>query len=85
MGRTKGSVNVKTKQWAKLGSYITGKGAKRFATIMEGSSDEDFIKNYLQVIKYFRPAMASVDANVKGDTSITIKILGSAEEELDNL
>jgi len=79
-GRKKGAPNKKTQQWDELGAKIVGEGAERFMNVLDGLSDEDFTKNYLQILEYFKPKQQRTE--IKGDIKSTVDISSMTTEEL---
>jgi hypothetical protein len=69
-GRTKGTKNVKTSQWEELGAKIIGEGAERFMRVLDSLEDEDFTRNYLQILEYFKPKQQRTEHT--GETGISI-------------
>ena len=69
-GKPAGTKNTKTKQWEALGAKIVGEGAERFMQILDGLSDDDFTKNYLQILEYFKPKQQRSEVNSKQSISI---------------
>lgn len=53
--KPKGAVSQKTKDWEKLGDYITNAGAQRFAKVMTRAEDEEFMKYFSMILEYFKP------------------------------
>lgn len=72
-GRQKGTKNKKTKQWEQIGDYLTNEGAEKFKNIMLNGEDEDFTKNYLAVLEYFKPKLSRSDVNNTGNQTFTVK------------
>jgi hypothetical protein len=57
-GKPKGAVSEKTKLWDSLGEYVTTQGADRAMQILARMEDEDFLKNYMTMLEYFKPKQA---------------------------
>jgi len=77
-GRPLGSKNEKTKQWEKLGEFITESGAQRVMEHLNSIKDDaTFFAMYEKLLNYFKPKMQSTQLETKGDpiTSITVKII----------
>lgn len=56
-GRAKGSKNLKTQQWERLGEFLTQAGAERVREFFATCSDEDFMKYYTLFLEYFKPKL----------------------------
>ncbi len=72
MARAIGSKNARTHAWLKIGDFMINKGAARMRKIMMDQEDEDFVKTYLAIIKYFKPAMQSSTVKQEGDINISV-------------
>ena len=79
-GRPKGTKNTKTKQWEALSEAVIGKHSEEFNKCMDelwSGNQSDKLKAadlFLQVIKYFKPRMSSVEASVQ-DEKTTISFI----------
>ena len=69
-GRPKGVPNKKTQEWESLGAEIIGKGADRFKKVIGAMEDEDFVKNYLMILEYFKPKQQRTETTGKQDLTI---------------
>jgi len=69
-GKPAGTKNTKTKQWEALGAKIVGEGAERFMSILDGLPDDDFTKNYLMILEYFKPKQQRTELNGKQELNI---------------
>lgn len=56
-GKTKGSINAKTRQWEQLGEAIVSQHTERFNSILSKCDDDTFLDNYLSVLEYFKPKL----------------------------
>lgn len=63
-GRPKGAKSIRTQQWERLGRYLIEKGAERFIKVLQRLPDEEYIDAYSRIIKYFKPQLKQVDANL---------------------
>ena len=79
-GRTKGTKNVKTSQWEELGAKIIGEGAERFMKVLDSLEDEDFTRNYIQILEYFKPKQQRTE--IKGELKNTVDLSSLSTEEL---
>lgn len=50
----------KTKEWDALKEAILNKHTLRFNKILDQLEPEDFVKTYLEILKYFRPRLQSI-------------------------
>lgn len=69
-GKPKGIKSAKTKAWEKLGEVIVNDSAERFMNILSEMKDEEFVKNYLMILEYFKPKQSR--AEVKAEHSLTV-------------
>lgn len=80
LGRPVGTKNTKTKQWEALSESIVGKHSEEFNNYMNelwsgSQSDKQKASDlFLQVLKYFKPKMSSVEASVQ-DNDNTISFI----------
>lgn len=59
-GRPKGTVSERLKMWEALGEYVVTQGAERAMAALHAMDDEEFLKNYLTMLEYFKPKQARV-------------------------
>jgi hypothetical protein len=59
-GKPKGALSSKTKMWEALGEYVVTQGAERAMAALHAMDDEEFLKNYLTMLEYFKPKQARV-------------------------
>ena len=59
-------------EWEALGKDIAGKHTDRFNNLLNGLDDEEFAKQFLNVLNYFKPKLAST--NNKTDLSGKVSI-----------
>ncbi len=83
MSRPVGSKNIRTEQWEKLGKWMVSKGAKRMQEVMKDMDDQDFAHHFLQLVRYFKPALSS--AAVKQEGNINITLITNEKDLLDKL
>jgi uncharacterized protein YrzB (UPF0473 family) len=57
-GRPVGTKSEKTKMWEALGEYIVTGGAERAMHILAQMEEEEFLKNYMTMLEYFKPKQA---------------------------
>lgn len=67
-GKVKGSKNEKTKQWEALGEAIITTHAERFNRILAAADDDLFMRNYAQMLEYFKPKLARSEIKQDGPT-----------------
>ena len=80
-GRPVGSKSSRTIAWERLGQHFTGKFARRAIRIMSKMDDKEFMQAYEKMLKYFRPSLQSVQA----DMSIGLNDnLDLTDEELES-
>ncbi len=63
----------KSKQWDELGKAIVGHHAERFNTMLNGMEDEEFAKQFINVLNYFKPKLSSAQIKADADVNINIK------------
>jgi len=64
---------VKKKQdWDNLGDFILHAGAERIDKILKTQTDDKFMKQYLQLLNYFKPKIQSAIIEQKGSININI-------------
>ena len=73
-GRPKGSKNERTKQWEALGEAVVSKHAQRFNKVLEGLSDEQFIKAYTSILSYFKPRLSTLSNDQNSTTEINVEL-----------
>lgn len=77
-GRPVGTKNIKTQQWDELSTSISEQHSINFNAFMDdlwNGSKEDKYKAanlFLQVLKYFKPRMSSVEATINEPTTISV-------------
>lgn len=59
-GKPKGALSARTKMWEALGEYVVTQGAERAMAALHAMDDEEFLKNYLTMLEYFKPKQARV-------------------------
>lgn len=57
-GRPVGTKSEKMKMWEALGEYVVTGGAERAMHVLASMEDEDFLKNYMAMLEYFKPKQA---------------------------
>ena len=60
-GRSKGVKNKSTVEWEEFGKKFIEIGCIRMLEIMQNSTDEEFSKNFIAIIEYFKPKLARVE------------------------
>jgi hypothetical protein len=75
MARPKGSKNKKSIQWEALGGYITEQGLTRLMTILETCDDQTFLRNYVQLLEYFKPKLKRLEVDETDKKPAVIKVL----------
>jgi hypothetical protein len=78
-GRTKGSINVKTKVWNEIGEWFANEGLEAYKNnLMDLMTNEDdkikseAMKRYEALLEYFRPKLSR--SEVKSEVTESIKI-----------
>jgi hypothetical protein len=77
-GRPVGTKNTKTKQWEALSESVIEKHSGEFNSLMNelwNGSLSDKLKAadlFLQVLKYFKPKLSSVEASQDNETTINV-------------
>ena len=56
--KPKGAIHEKTEMWHKLGEFIVTEGAHRAMGILMEMDNEEFLKNYMAMLEYFKPKQA---------------------------
>lgn len=72
-GKPKGSKNEKTKQWEALGEAIITTHAERFNRILAAADDDLFMRNYAQMLEYFKPKLAR--SEITQEATHTMKVI----------
>lgn len=75
MARPKGSKNQKSIEWEALGNFITNQGLTRLMTILETCDDQTFLRNYVQLLEYFKPKMKRLEVTEGEKQSTIIQVL----------
>ena len=57
-GMPKGIKHKRTREWEKLGEFITEKGAQRAMQIMSKLDDATFLDQYGKLLNYFKPKIS---------------------------
>ena len=72
----RGKAKPKIKDWIHLDEFITDEFTSHFITIMrrykKDGKDAQYIKTYLDVLKFFHPVMKSTEIDMKQDININI-------------
>ncbi len=76
--KSKRGKGAKNSQWDELGDAIVGRHTDRFHAILEGAEDVAFVAGYMEILKYFRPKLASVH-NTGSMKNININVVGDAD------
>lgn len=63
-GKPKGLKSQKTVLWEKLGEWVVNEGAERYMEIIQDQNDEEFKKDFLAIIEYFKPKQVRQDTNI---------------------
>ena len=79
-GKPKGTKSAKTKQWEELGAKIIGESAERFMSVLDNLDDENFMRNYLMILEYFKPKQQRTE--IKGELKSTVDLSSMSTEEL---
>ena len=76
LGKAKGTKNKKSKQWEVLSNSITEEQAEKFNNYLnelwEGSPEDQYKASqlFLNVLKYFKPKMASIQASISDRNTV---------------
>ena len=73
-GKPKGTKSTKTLQWEAIAEYLTDEGAEKAKKILMKMNDESFMRNYLQILEYFKPKQARIESEVSVVTPLTVNI-----------
>ena len=89
LGKAKGTKNSKTKEWEVLADSITESHSQNFNKFMgklwAGSMEDQYkaAQLYLQVLKYFKPKMASIQSTINEPESVSKIIFVDAKRRKD--
>ena len=78
-GRAIGSKNKLAAEWEALAEDIIGMHSERFNSVLGGMNDEEFARNYTNILNYFKPRLASTQ--VKQETELKHSI---SDDELND-
>lgn len=73
-GKPKGTKNTKTIEWEEFGKELLNEGSMKAKRILSESTDENFMKYYIQLIEYFAPKQSRIESTNKNDNQTIIKI-----------
>lgn len=71
-GKPKGTKNTKTIEWEDFGKLLLTSGTERVQRVMAESSDDDFMKYYIQLVEYFAPKQSRVENKNSNDSTVKI-------------
>jgi hypothetical protein len=71
IGKPNGAISRKTREWDRLGDFLTQSGANRVKQILDDCDDETFLKYFGMFLEYFKPKLARVESEVKQETTLT--------------
>ena len=85
-GKVKGNLNRKTIEWDEFGKELTSHGITRAKMIMDDADDEKFMLYFNGLLNYFKPKLASTQANVTGELKQTIvQAISKSSNEINKL
>jgi hypothetical protein len=79
---SKKGAHQKTKQWEALGESIMTVHTDRFNSILETSTDQVFLDNYMKILEYFKPKLARTETDLtSGGEKISVPITAWVDDE----
>ena len=82
-GRPKGSKDKKTEQWHKIAEYLLNEGSERFANILKTEEDNEFKKDFLSILEYFKPKQVRSDNFNRSEGKLQIEITYGDDNDKD--
>jgi hypothetical protein len=76
-GRPLGAVGEKAEMWNRLGEYVVTQGAERAMQVLGAMEDEEFLKNYMTMLEYFKPKQGRTVHASDTDSPVVIQIHGN--------
>lgn len=73
-GKPKGTKNTKTIEWEDFGKELLNEGSAKAKRILSESTDDNFMKYYIQLIEYFAPKQSRIESTSKNDNNLNITI-----------
>lgn len=83
-GIKKGQIQNRTRQWQEIGDYLTNQGVDRVLTVLNQSSDNDFMNYFDHLIRYFKPQLSSIATKEEVENETEIEMDKEQKEDLDN-
>jgi hypothetical protein len=75
--KPKGAVSERTEMWNRLGEYVVTQGAERAMQVLGAMEDEEFLKNYMTMLEYFKPKQGRTVHASDTDSPVVIQIHGN--------
>jgi hypothetical protein len=75
--KPKGAISERTEMWNKLGEYVVTQGAERAMQVLGAMEDEEFLKNYMTMLEYFKPKQGRTVHASDTDSPVVIQIHGN--------
>lgn len=75
--KPKGAISERTEMWNKLGEYVVTQGAERAMQVLAQMEDEEFLKNYMMMLEYFKPKQARNVHASDSNSPVIVQIHGN--------
>lgn len=76
-GRPQGAIGEKAELWNQLGEFIVTTGAQRAMEALMEMENEEFLKNYMTMLEYFKPKQARNVHASDSNSPVIVQIHGN--------